>query len=249
MSNVIYCTYLTIYKGNKLPPFYIGSTSALKISEGYRGSVQSKKYKQIWLSELKDNPHLFETQILTTHTTREEALNREESFQKKMNVVNNPLYINLCIAGKLFSDNTGRKRTEQMRLNISMNHGKGMLGRKHSEKTKTQMSKNSYHRGRFGSNSPIYGRKHSDESKRKMSFKNKGKKRTVEQSIRQSERQKGRAAPNKGIPHTEECKRKISLKAKNRPKRKWITNNIIEQLISKDDKIPENYTNGRLKKR
>jgi len=209
MSNVIYCTYLTIYKGNKLPPFYIGSTSALKISEGYRGSVQSKKYKQIWLSELKDNPHLFETQILTTHTTREEALNREES----------------------------------------MNHGKGMLGRKHSEKTKTQMSKNSYHRGRFGSNSPIYGRKHSDESKRKMSFKNKGKKRTVEQSIRQSERQKGRAAPNKGIPHTEECKRKISLKAKNRPKRKWITNNIIEQLISKEDKIPENYTNGRLKKR
>lgn len=27
MSDCIYCTYLTIYTGNKLPPFYIGSTS------------------------------------------------------------------------------------------------------------------------------------------------------------------------------------------------------------------------------
>jgi hypothetical protein len=55
-SNTIYCTYLTIYSGNKLPPFYIGSTSVNRISNGYHGSVSSKRYKSIWLEELKTNP-------------------------------------------------------------------------------------------------------------------------------------------------------------------------------------------------
>ena len=31
----MYCVYLTIYTGNKLPPFYIGSTSLKKINKGY----------------------------------------------------------------------------------------------------------------------------------------------------------------------------------------------------------------------
>ena len=52
MSNTIYCTYLTIYSGNKLPTFYIGSTSVEKIEQGYRGSVSSKRYQSIWEKEL-----------------------------------------------------------------------------------------------------------------------------------------------------------------------------------------------------
>lgn len=43
-----YCTYVTFYSGNKLPPFYIGSTSVDKIEKGYRGSVKSKRWKQIY---------------------------------------------------------------------------------------------------------------------------------------------------------------------------------------------------------
>jgi hypothetical protein len=39
----MYCVYLTIYKGNNLPPFYIGSTSIDKIDGGYHGSVMSEE--------------------------------------------------------------------------------------------------------------------------------------------------------------------------------------------------------------
>lgn len=45
----LYCTYLTVYKGNKLPPFYIGYTSVDNIlNKSYRGSPESKKYKSVW---------------------------------------------------------------------------------------------------------------------------------------------------------------------------------------------------------
>ena len=59
MHKLIYCTYLTVYTGNKLPPFYIGSTSVDNISKGYRGSVLSKNYKSIWKQELHSHPDLF----------------------------------------------------------------------------------------------------------------------------------------------------------------------------------------------
>lgn len=62
MSNTIYITYLTIYSGDLLPKYYIGSTYLENVTENnYHGSVKSKKYGSIWKSELKDNPTLFET--------------------------------------------------------------------------------------------------------------------------------------------------------------------------------------------
>ena len=93
-----YCTYLTIYKGNLLPPLYIGSTSINRLESGYRGSVCSKEYKRIWKSELKNNPHLFKTSIVTTHETRKEATAKELHFQLNLDVVKSPLYINLSFA-------------------------------------------------------------------------------------------------------------------------------------------------------
>ena len=57
----MYCVYLTTYKGNKLPPFYIGSTQVVQVERGYHGSVRSKKYEMMWKSELINNPHLFKT--------------------------------------------------------------------------------------------------------------------------------------------------------------------------------------------
>lgn len=71
-----YCVYLTIYRGDKFPPLYIGSTSIKRLNEGYRGSVKSIKYQKLWKQEQKQNPHLFETKILSTYFTREEALIR-----------------------------------------------------------------------------------------------------------------------------------------------------------------------------
>ena len=100
-----YCIYLTTYSGNKLPPFYIGySKTENVISRGYRGSVTSKKYKSVWLSELKNSPGLFNTTIIQTFTSKKEAQARELHIQQHLSVSKNPLYINMSITGH--SDNT-----------------------------------------------------------------------------------------------------------------------------------------------
>lgn len=107
----IYCTYLTTYRGSKLPPFYIGSTSIKKLKDGYKGSVSSTKYKNIWISELTENSHLFFTRILTIHTDRKSATVREFEIQKAMSVVTNELYINMAYAAKNYM--YGQKQTPE----------------------------------------------------------------------------------------------------------------------------------------
>jgi len=101
----IYCVYLTIYSGNKLPPFYIGSTTVNRIqNENYNGSVSSKMFKSIWASERATSPHLFKTIILKTFKTRDEATEKENKLQKAVNAPNNPLYINRAFASKMAYD-------------------------------------------------------------------------------------------------------------------------------------------------
>ena len=97
-SITIYCTYLTTYSGNKLPPFYIGSTYIDRVNSGYHGSVRSKKYKEIWDFEIKNNPHLFKTKTITKHIDRKDATAMEYSFQKLLRVVKSPMYINESLA-------------------------------------------------------------------------------------------------------------------------------------------------------
>jgi hypothetical protein len=96
----MFCVYVTFYRGKLLPPFYIGSSSIENINNGYRGSVRSKRYGAIWNQELKDNPHLFKTEILSKHDTRKAAFDKEYTIQIKLKVVKNPLYINLSLACK-----------------------------------------------------------------------------------------------------------------------------------------------------
>lgn len=95
----IYVTYLTTYRGSRMPMFYVGSTSLKRIENGYNGTVCSREYKTIWNYERKHNPHLFTTRILTQHKTRQDALARERAFHLSLSVLHNPLYINKCIAG------------------------------------------------------------------------------------------------------------------------------------------------------
>lgn len=107
-SESIYCVYLTTYLGDKFPnksqnimPFlYLGSSTVKKVQNDYKGSVLSKRYKEIWKQELKNNIHLFNTQIISLHDTRSEALWKELQLQKMFNVVKNPEFINMAYANK-----------------------------------------------------------------------------------------------------------------------------------------------------
>jgi len=133
----IYCTYLTVYSGSKLPPFYIGSSSVSRIESGYRGTVSSKIYKDIWNKELKENPHLFKTRVLTKHNTRKEAIDRELSFQKALSVVTSTLYINMAYAtvdGFFGVSQKGLPKRESMRKkSIGNKNAKGNTKNKSEE--------------------------------------------------------------------------------------------------------------------
>ena len=98
----MFCVYLTVYKGNKLPPFYLGSTNLEFITgqKKYLGSVSSKALLPIWKSEKKHNRHLFKVRIISLHRTREEAYLAEDRLLRKRNAVNSPFYMNArCAAG------------------------------------------------------------------------------------------------------------------------------------------------------
>lgn len=94
-----YDTYLVTYVGDRLPRYYIGSTSVDKVNyEKYFGSVASIKYKDIFKEEKKDNPDLFSIEILSLHLTREEAIEKELELQIKHNVVKSTEYMNESLA-------------------------------------------------------------------------------------------------------------------------------------------------------
>jgi hypothetical protein len=90
----MYCVYITFYLGNKLPPFYIGSTTVDNIINGYRGSVSSRRYKKIWEKELTENPELFKTSIIKMFNNRLEAYEHEKKLHNAFNVKTNDLYAN-----------------------------------------------------------------------------------------------------------------------------------------------------------
>lgn len=94
----MYCTYLTVYKGDKLPRRYIGSTTVAKIKSGYTGSVSSKKWEEIYKQEQRDNKQLFKTRILSTHETDKEAREAELDLHLRYNVVLSELYFNESLA-------------------------------------------------------------------------------------------------------------------------------------------------------
>jgi hypothetical protein len=96
----MFCVYLTTYSGDKLPKFYIGSTAVSKINSRYKGSVMSERFKVLWQNELRENPQLFSVDILSYHSTREEAFAEEYRVQKVRDVVKSELYTNLSFARK-----------------------------------------------------------------------------------------------------------------------------------------------------
>ncbi len=165
-----YCTYLTIYSGNKLPPFYVGYSTRKKIQNGYHGTVASKSYKILWKEELKKNPELFKTIIISSHNSAKEANEREIEFQKTLSVIKNPLYINKAIG--LYCDPTtrehgpmfGKTHSAESRAKISF----AGLNRKRVKKVKIVVPKKPH--GNIGNN---YGKKNKGNLRPDLSEYNK----------------------------------------------------------------------------
>lgn len=177
-----YCTYITIYSGNKLPPFYIGSSSVKKIEDGYRGSVSSKKFKNIWKEELKNNPRLFKTIILTLHTHRKEATVREYQFQISLKSSVNPLYVNEAYAKKEFA--YGKKQSKEHVIKRTA-HRKGKPG------TRLGQTNSPEHRAKF----TFKGRKHTEKSNQKNRIAHAGKQDSSETKKKKSESATGKPKP------------------------------------------------------
>lgn len=237
----IYCTYLTIYKGNLLPKFYIGSTSIDRIKSGYHGSVCSKRYSRIWKSEIKHNPYLFETKIISTHTSRQEAFDKELKLQLALKVQQNPLYINLGYAqpngcyglglsgGEHWSKQPGKVH------NAKINHPKGMSGKKHKKSRNQYMSEI-----QLGEKNHFFGKHHNDETKRKISEKAK-KKIWITNGIENKRSEIDYPMPNG-------WKRGRVISADKSPKTMmWINNGNYEKYIKQSNDIPPDWVRGRLK--
>lgn len=114
-----YCVYITFYRGNKLPPFYIGYCRSVKLKTGYNGSVQSKIYKETWIKERKTHPELFKTIPLFFFDTRKEAVEKEDRLIFLLGAVRNSMYANLNRGGKEYYC---PKHTPETRQKMSNSH-------------------------------------------------------------------------------------------------------------------------------
>jgi hypothetical protein len=212
----IYCVYLTVYKGNKLPPFYIGSTSIEKIENGYHGSVISKKYKKIWNNEIICNPKLFSTYIIGKFNDRNEAYSKEEQLQRKLNVIANPLYINLGIGGL------------PPALSGELNP---FYGKRHKQETITVLRQKSIDRNFVGENNPFYGRKHSLVTKQLIGEKKKGSKHSSKSKKQMSQSRQKENNSFFGKSHSNEQK---DLWSNKRKFQRWYNNGLVSILRIND---------------
>jgi hypothetical protein len=161
----MYCTYLTVYSGNKLPPFYIGHSSISKVESGYHGTVLSKKYKSIYDAELLEHPELFKTIQLTKHKTKKEAHTKEKQFLKHFNAKHNPMFFNMNNADGAPSFK-GFKHSAKTKARMRNKH----KGKKFSTESRQKMSLS-----RTGELNHFYGKNHSEETKLKMRKSHVGK--------------------------------------------------------------------------
>lgn len=180
----IYCVYLTTYRGSKLPPFYIGSSSVEKVKNGYHGSVASKQFKDTWKDELKSDPSLFTTKIITAHLDRKDATLKERQLQKKLNVVKNSLYINQSFAAyDSFTDRDQRGKNNPMYGSSRCGNENPFFGQKHTDLTRAKMR----------------GRKCTEENKQLYRKLKTGVPQSEETKLKQSIAKKGKASNNKSV--------------------------------------------------
>lgn len=225
-----FVTYLVTYSGEKLPKFYIGSTSEDNILSGkYFGSISSKKYKNTFLNEKKNNPELFRIEILSYHSTKNEAIQEELKIQLELSVVKSSDYMNESLArvngffGRDISGENhpqfGKILSEETKNKIS----NSLKGKKDNTETRKKKSES-----KLGNKNWFYGKKHSDEIKEKI-----------------SKTKKGTESWNKGIPMSEEAKLKLS-KSKKGKKSSEETKNKLSEISKGKPKTEEHKMKMKL---
>lgn len=237
----MYCVYLTIYFGQKLPKRYIGSCKTENILKGYNGSISSKKYQHIYEVEQKENKHLFKTRILSSHKTDKEAREKERDLQIKYNVVKSSKYINESLAqpnGFFGRDVSGKNNPMYGKLRKGEKHkgghniSQGLLKFFNSEKGELEKKKRSDRVK--GENNPMYGKTFTEEERKRKSivYSGKGnpmygKTHSFETKEKISKSKKGKPSPMKGIPLSEEQKEKLKKPKSENHKQKLRKTYII----------------------
>lgn len=255
-KNLPFCTYLTIYSGNKLPPFYIGYKDVLSVIKGYHGSVTSEFYKSIWLKELKENPKLFKTIILTYHETASEATKKESYFLRFFDAKRNPMYINRHNGGKDFYCTS---HTEKSKMKIAMkatiNSKKlhqekkvGMYNKKHTEETKQKMKKSASNRYK-----QVFRYIYKLDQRMSIDIKSsdyeillsQGWSRTCTKEYRRFITLNTHTNKTRSEEQKENIKAGVK-KFLEENKRIWIHDNNIEKLHNTKEKIPYGWAKGRI---
>jgi hypothetical protein len=210
MEKKMYCVYLTTYSGDKLPKYYVGSSSLSKIKNGYKGSVSSKEWKLLWDYEIEFHPELFDVVIISEHRTRLEALQAELQYQLNYNVVESKNYINKSLAqpnGFFGMDVSGENNPMYGKSRIGEKHNGGhnisqSLKRFYSTPKGLKL-KQKQSNMMLGKNNPMWQKQHSDDFKRKQSMRMTGKNNPMfgkthseENKKKQSERMKGENNPS-----------------------------------------------------
>jgi hypothetical protein len=250
-----YCTYVTCYSGNLLPPFYIGYSTIDKVNNGYRGSVSSKRYKAMWKKEIKERPDLFKTKIITIHDTSEEAKAREEDLQRKLNVIKNEMYANKAIGHHY--DNTGNKCSEETKKVLRT-------------KRKALMESGWIHPNKGKKNPGVGGRKSGGipwnkgmigvftQSKESNKKRSETLKKTIAENGHHSTGKKQKPEwIQKRIdnrkPFSEEQKRAASERAKkinllySKKGTKWYNDGVKSVMLYSNEKVPDGMIPGRIK--
>ncbi len=185
-----YVIYLTEYLGDKLPRWYIGSTYKDNIlKNNYNGSPRSKKWKDLYKQEQKENKHLFNTQIIYECYDREVAIYIERKFQVLANAVERDDYMNRSYAGGSFGK-TNLTTPESIAKGIETKRRNG--NNIPSEETKRKISESNK------------GRTMNDDERLKMSINGKGK--IMPESMKQKTKER-----MLGNTHSEETLKKIGL--------------------------------------
>jgi len=222
----MFAVYLTVYLGNRLPPFYIGSAPIKRLLKGYRGSASSARYGALWKEELKLHPELFVTfaipeQVANTAT---EILNLELAWQQAFNVVDNPLFVNQCFAKAGFCStsytakkaaatrkkNGTDKRSKETKSKISKaNGGRKLPPRTQEYKEKLKVANTGRKltkEWRAKISAANTGKRHSEETRQRLQESHIGIKPT-EDSIN---KRLATIAQNGGYAHSDDTKAKIS---------------------------------------